>query len=98
MTKTNLIVLLLLVSFSCINDDPDDAIKQEEGVVWLSGGLAVCAEQIHLDNGDTLIVSVEDVNSLSSGDRVSLKYKERGVSESCPPGFNSDIIEIIKIQ
>lgn len=98
MTKAMLLGLLLVVSFACINDDDDDAIRQEVGEVWLSGGLAVCAEQIHLDNGDTLIVSVEDVNSLSSGDRVSLKYRERGVSESCTPGINSDIVEIIKIQ
>ena len=74
MTKAMLLGLLLVVSFACINDD-DDAIRQEVGEVWLSGGLAVCAEQIHLDNGDTLIVSVEDVNSLSSGDRVSLNIK-----------------------
>jgi hypothetical protein len=98
MTKTILLGLLLLVSFSCINDDHDDAVRQEVGEVWLSGGLAICAEQIHLDNGDTLIVSVEDISSFRAGDRVSVKYKERGVNESCTPGINSDIIEIIKIQ
>src|SRR5690554_2079724 len=98
MTKAILLGLLLVVSFSCINDDHDDAIRQEVGEVWLSGGMAVCAEQMHLDNGDTLFVSVEDISSFRTGDRVNVKYKERGVNESCTPGTNSDIIEIIKIQ
>src|SRR5690554_4354807 len=98
MTKTMLLGLLLVVSFSCINDDNDVSIKQQEGEVWLSGGLAICAEQIHLDNGDTLIVSAEDISSFRTGDRVRVKYKERGVNESCTPGINSNIIEIIKIQ
>jgi hypothetical protein len=98
MRKSTLQLLLLVVSFSCINDDNDVSLKQQEGEVWLSGGLAICAEQIHLDNGDTLIVSAEDISSFRAGDRVSVKYKERGVNESCTPGISSDIIEIMKIQ
>lgn len=97
MTKTMLIGLLLVFSLSCINDDNDVPVKQQDGEVWLSGGMAVCAEQIHLDNGDTLIVDVDDINSLRSGDRVRVKYRERGLSESCTPGIDGDIIEIIKI-
>jgi hypothetical protein len=61
-------------------------------------GLAYCAEQIHLDNGDTLIVRVENVISLTSGDRVSIKYKELGVNENCPPGINCEVFDIEKIE
>lgn len=97
MTKTILLGLLLLVSFSCVNDDHDDAIMQQEGEVWLSGGLAICAEQIHLDNGDTLIVDLEDILSFSSGDRVRVKYKQIGLHASCSPGINPEIFEIVKV-
>ena len=42
MTKTILLGLLLLVSFSCINDDHDDAVRQEVGrgvAKWGAGNL-----------------------------------------------------------
>jgi len=92
-----LLGLLLVVSFSCINDDNDVSIKQQEGEVWLSGGLAICAEQIHLDNGDTLIVSAEDISSFRTGDRVRVKYKEIGLNESCSLGVDCEIFEILKV-
>ena len=100
MTMRTLFGLLVVSSFlSCVNEDSNKAsIKQQEGEVWLSGGLAVCAEQIHLDNGDTLIVSLEDIVFFSSGDRVNVKYKEIGINESCTPAINCEIIEITKVQ
>jgi len=94
--KKILPVLAILLAFSCDKDKADDSIKQETGTVWLSGGLAVCAEQIHLDNDIALIVNPEDIISLKSGDRVTVKYKERGINESCPPGINCEIVHIIK--
>lgn len=100
MTMRILFGLIVVASFlSCVSEDKnEDLVKQQAGEVWLSGGLAVCAEQIHLDNGDTLIVSLEDVISFSAGDRVNVKYKEIGLNESCTPGINCEIIEIRKVQ
>jgi hypothetical protein len=97
MIKNILIGLALIFAFSCNKDNDDDFISQEKGIIWLSGGVAFCAEQIHLDNGDTLIVNIEDVISFVSGDRVSVKYKELGINESCPSGLNCEIVNIIKI-
>lgn len=98
MTKKILIGLALIFALSCNKDNDDDSIRQEKGEVWLSGGLAFCAEQIHLDNGDTLIVNIEDVISFTSGDRVSVKYKELGINESCPPGIDCEIVDIKKVE
>ncbi|MDH5604914.1 MAG: hypothetical protein OEY51_13280, partial [Cyclobacteriaceae bacterium] len=61
------------------------------------GGLAYCAEQIHLDNGDTLIVSSMKIFSFTSGDRVNVKYREIGTNEFCPPGMDCKLIEIKKV-
>ena len=97
MTQRILLGLALVFALSCNKDDEDDnSIKQENGNVWLSGGLAYCAEQIHLDNGDTLIINVEDIISFTSGDRVSVKYKEIGKNKFCSPGIDCEIIEIKK--
>lgn len=79
-------------------DDDDKGIKQESGNVWLSGGLAVCAEQLHLDTGDTLIASIEKIGTLKTGDRVVVKYRELGISNACPPYINCEIIEITKVE
>ncbi len=98
MTKKFLIGLAMLFALSCNKDDDNDSIKQENGNVWLSGGLAYCAEQIHLDNGDTLIVNLEDIISFTSGDRVSVKYKEIGINKLCAPGIDCEIIEIKKVE
>ena len=95
MMKKVLFGLTLLVLLSCSKDDGDALIKQASGEVWLSGGLAYCAEQIRLDNGVTLIVNnIEDIISFKSGDRVTVKYKEIGVNEFCSPSINCEIIEI----
>jgi hypothetical protein len=96
MTKKYLIGLALVFALSCSRDD--DFIKQENGNVWLSGGLAHCAEQIHLDNGDTLIVNIKDLTSFTSGDRVSVKYKEIGINKFCSPSIDCEIIEIKKVE
>ena len=99
MTKRILLGLVLVFILSCNKDDGNDSsIKQQDGDIWLSGGLAVCAEQIHLDNGDTLIVNLEDIISFRTGDRVNVKYIEIGVNESCTPGIDCEIIEIKKVQ
>lgn len=96
MTKNILAGLALLFALSCNPDDngTDIDIKQENGEVWLSGGLAHCAEQIHLDNGDTLIVSIQEIIAYTSGDRVMVRYKEMGINDFCPPGIDCEIIEI----
>jgi hypothetical protein len=88
------LTLTLLVVLSCNKDDGDALIKQESGKVWLSGGLAYCAEQIRLDNGVTLIVNIKDIISFKSGDRVTVKYKEIGINEFCSPSIDCEIIEI----
>ena len=98
MIKKMLLGLTLLLALSCNKDEGDASIKQETGNVWLSGGLAYCAEQIHLDNGDTLIVYIEEIISFKSGDRVTIKYTEIGINESCPPGIDCEIIEIKKVK
>ena len=100
MTKKILLGLTLLFSLSCNKDNvnDDDFIRQEIGNVWLSGGLAYCAEQIHLDNGDTLIVDLEDIISFTSGDKVSVKYKEIGINEFCSSGIDCEVIKIEKIE
>lgn len=99
MTNRILLGLVLVFFLSCNNDDSNDiSIKQQDGYVWLSGGLAVCAEQIHLANGDTLIVNLEDIISFRTGDRVNVTYNELGLNESCTPGIECEIIEIKKVQ
>jgi hypothetical protein len=97
MIKKILLAMTLLLSLSCKKDDSDISTKQEKGSLWFSGGLAVCAEQIHLDNGDTLIVNIQDVITFRTGDRVEVKYKEIGINEECSPAIDCEIIEIRKI-
>lgn len=97
MIKTVLFGVTLFLAISCNKDDGEDSVKQENGNVWLSGGLAYCAEQIHLDNGDTLIVSLDEIISFKSGDQVTVKYKEIGINDFCPPSIDCEILEIIKI-
>ena len=98
--KYFLIGLALIFAFSCNKNDKrdeDNSIKQENGNVWISGGLAYCALQIHLANGDTLIVDLEDIISFTSGDKVSVSYKKIGINEFCTPYIDCEIIEIKKV-
>lgn len=95
MKKLLLPGMLALLLLSCNKkDEAVEDIKQGSGKVWLSGGLAFCAEQIHLDNGDTLITSIEKIGTLKTGDRVVVKYRELGTNPTCPPYINCEIIEI----
>ena len=98
MIKKILLGLTFLFALSCNKDDSDASIKQEIGNVWLSGGLKYCAEQIHLDNGDKLIVNLKDIISFKSGDKVTVRYKEIGINEFCPPCINCEIVEIKKVK
>jgi hypothetical protein len=94
--------LALIFALSCNNDDKldkdDDSIKQANGNVWISGGLYYCATQIHLENGDTLVVKFEDILPVMSEERVSVRYKEIGINEFCSPYIDCEIIEIKKIK
>ena len=98
MTKNILTCLALIFALSCKKNDDGEAIRLEKGSIWLSGGLMYCAEQIHLDNGDTLIVGIEKIITFTSGDRVSVRYRETGINEVCPPGIACEIIDIKKIE
>ena len=101
MTKKILFGLALIFALSCNKDDKlneDDSIKQANGNVWISGGLFYCPIQIHLDNGDTLIVNFEDLKYFMSEDKVSVRYKEIGINEFCSPFINCEIIEIKKVK
>jgi len=88
----------IMIALSCNKEESEDIICQENGKVWLSGGLYYCAEQLRLDNGDTLVVSLEDIISFRSGDRVNVKYKEIGANEFCTSYIDCEIIEINKIE
>ena len=92
--KKVLLGLTLIVFLSCNKDEGDALIKQGSGEVYLSGGLAHCAEQIRLDNGVTLIVNIADIKAFKSGDKVTVKYKEIGINEFCSPSIDCEIIEI----
>ncbi len=96
--KKVLFAFTLLFALSCSNDNDDSSIKEGIGDVWISGGLAHCAEQIRLDNGRTLIVKINDLISYSSGDRVNVKYREIGVNEFCAPNIDCEIVEIKKVK
>lgn len=97
MIKNIFLSVMLLLAFSCNKNGIDDSVKEGKGVLWLSGGYAYCAEQIRLDNGQTLIISPFDIGRLKSGDRVKVKYREKGINESCPPHIDCEIIAIRKI-
>jgi len=89
--------LILLSAIICCNkEDSGDSVKQGYGTVWHSGGLAYCASQIHLDNGDKLIVNFAETIAFRSGDRVAVMYRETGINEHCPPGIDCEIIGIKK--
>ncbi|MCE7056747.1 hypothetical protein LZF95_18840 [Algoriphagus sp. AGSA1] len=96
----NNIILMLAVSLAILscNSDDQDIIKTDNGKIWRSGGLYYCAEQIHLDNGDTLIVNIKDVINYIGGDRVTIKYKELDRNKNCSYGINCQIVELKKIE
>ena len=59
-----------------------------------------CAEQIRMENGDTLIpVNIIELLRYKSGQIVSLKYSEINPKESgCSIGKDCEIIEIHEIE
>lgn len=87
-----------MIALSCDKEDNPGDIREEMGEVWLSGGLHYCAEQVRLDNGDTLVVPMEKIISFLSGDRVNVRYKEIGINENCPQYIDCEIIELKKIE
>lgn len=95
--NTPLFGFTLLVALSCKNDYNEIPVKQENGEVWLSGGLYYCAQQIRLDNGETLVVTLEDVISFRSGDKINVRFKEIGRNKNCPEYIDSEVIEILKL-
>ncbi|WPR76559.1 hypothetical protein [Algoriphagus sp. NG3] len=97
MGKNMIFFCIPLLLLSCTNDD-EDIVKSKDGEIWRSGGLYYCAEQIHLDNGDTLIVELRDVMNFVGGDRVTIKYKELDRNKNCSYGINCQVIELKKIE
>ncbi len=97
MEKNMIFFCIPLFLLSCKNDD-EDIIKSKQGEIWRSGGLYYCAEQIHLNNGDTLILDIRDVINYVGGDSVTIKYKELGRNENCSYGINCQVIELKKIK
>lgn len=100
MIKNIFLGIFLLVAFSCNKNEDNNLVKEGKGTLFLSGGYAFCAEQIRLDNKDTLVISLFefDIRQLKSGDRVSVKYKEKGINEFCPPYIDCEVIELRKIK
>lgn len=100
--KISGLILIIFVLFASCEKDEDkeqNELKEGLGTVWLSGGLYFCAEQIHMNEGDTLIIDdFETIYQFKSGDKVNLKYYETGLHESgCSIGKDCEIIEIEKI-
>ncbi len=96
------LVVILAVSFSCSNekDENNTNLKHGNGTLWLSGGLAYCAAQIRMENGDTLIpINEEQVFKYISGQKLKITYelletKETGcnIGKDCKIE-NVDLIE-----
>lgn len=95
MKKIITISLILFAAAACSKNEVADA-QEAKGEVWLSGGLAVCAEQIRLDNGQILVASVDDIKTFKSNDRVIVKYNQTSLNQNCSPALNCKIISIRK--
>jgi hypothetical protein len=93
-----LFIILGLLLFSCSEETTNDNQDWQTGIgeVWLSGGLFFCAEQIHMQNGDTLIpVNIEKIMVFQSGQKINVKYKELEICETnCTIGKDCEILEI----
>lgn len=96
-------LILLFIFISCSKEVEEDNfnIKEGNGTVWLSGGLYFCAEQIRMDNGDTLIpvINPPEIFLSAMNGRVHIKYKviDNRVS-GCTIGKDCEIIEINEIE
>lgn len=95
-----LLFLFIALFTSCEKEESNNEAEQKEGTgtIWLSGGLYFCAEQIHLDSGDTLIVvNNSEIIQFQSGDHVLLKYRETGDKASgCNIGIDCEVLEVKK--
>lgn len=98
MTKNIFLGVLLLAVFSCNKNETDDSIKQGKGDLFVSGAIYGCAVQIRLDSKDTITISAMEINTLKSGDRVSVKYKEIGKNKYCTSYTDCEVIELRKIK
>lgn len=106
MKQSSLIILTFLIAFtflfacSKVEEEIESNIKEGTGIVWLSGGLMFCAEQIRMENGDTLIpVNNFEVLKFSSGQQVNIRFIEIKERESaCSIGLDCEIIEISKAE
>lgn len=89
-------IALLFLSCSEENVNENWNIKTGKGEIWRSGGLYFCAEQIRIQNGDTLIpVNEEKIIAFQSGQKVRVKYRELDNRETgCNIGKDCEIIEI----
>jgi hypothetical protein len=87
---------------SCTKEsEHEDAFVQEgNGTIWLSGGLYFCAEQIRMDEGDTLVMkSKGELAQFHSGERVLVKYIVQTERQSgCTIGKECELIGISKIE
>lgn len=96
-------IVCFLVLFSCTKESETEGpiVLENNGTVWLSGGLMYCATQFRMDTGDTLIPTpfAYEWVYLKSGERIHLKYSILEERESgCTIGKDCRVIEIAKIQ
>jgi len=91
-----IIILTILISCSKNKEELPPDVFQGRGTVWLSGGLYYCAEQIRMDNGDTLIILNEsELIPFKSGERVEVEYTIKETEDSgCEIGIDCEIIDI----
>lgn len=91
------IVFIFLFSCGKETEDVELQVLEGTGTVWLSGGLAYCATQFRMENGDTLIPNqfTTELVKLKAGNRIRLKYQELTIRESgCKIGKDCKIIEV----
>jgi hypothetical protein len=100
--QLSILLIVFIIPVSCSKDTGEEnaKIKEGSGTVWLSGGLFFCAEQIRMNNGDTLIPANNyELLSFQSGQKVRLKYSEIDTRESgCSIGKDCEIIDIKLIE
>ncbi len=75
MSRLVAILLILIIAISCNEENTNDTVLKSFGTVYVSGGLADCAQKIVLDNGETIIPSNWDDYNLVADDRVWVEYE-----------------------
>jgi hypothetical protein len=89
---------LLVVNLACTEREELEKIKENDGNIWMSGGLAQCAQQIRLDNGEILVENSGRLLPFISGDKVRVKYREMGQNQFCPPAIDIEVLEILAVE